>query len=219
VPEAVGQIITEIVGSIPPEFNELNNIDSLRFEAALPLTLLNFNGVVRNENAWLNWRTSNEDNVKNFELERSISGNRFEKVATIKALNTSGLHSYEHTDSAFNTLPAENVYYRLRMVDIDGQFSYSNIVRLNKKPLANYVKIYPNPVKQTLMVQIQSTANGNYSLRIMDAAGKIVMAKQFGVSAGRQTLSMPVQMLSQGMYMLVMQQPDGSSKEVKFIKE
>ena len=44
-----GQIITEIANAIPPEFNDQNNVDSLLFGTSLPLTLLYFNGTVRNE--------------------------------------------------------------------------------------------------------------------------------------------------------------------------
>jgi subtilase family serine protease len=219
VPEAFGQIITEIGNSIPPEFNELNNIDSLPFGTALPLTLLSFDGVVKNEQAVLTWRTTSEENVKQFELERSFNGTRFEKVSIINAQNTTGILRYQYTDVDFNTVPSNNIFYRLRMVDIDMQFSYSNIVRLTKPLLADYVKVYPNPVKHTLLVQVRSSVNGHYNLSIIDAGGKLILAKQFGVSAGMQTLSMPVQILPQGIYVLIMRDADGSSKEVRFIKD
>ena len=167
----------------------------------------------------LNWRTTDEINLQHFELERSVNANRFTKIAILNANNNQGQHSYQYSDVDFGTLPTTNVYYRLKIVDNDGQYRYSNIIKLGKKQAIQYVKVYPNPVKQMLMVQVEATTAGAYSLRVMDAAGKQCLIKEYQVNAGLQTLSIPVYMLAQGSYLLVMQQSDGSTTDVKFIKD
>lgn len=213
------QIITEIAGSLPPEFNEENNIDSLLFSGPLPLNLLSFNGTIRNEEADLSWRTSSEINVKHFELERSADGSRFDNVAILKASNTSGQHDYRYTDAGFSKLIVPNVYYRLRMVDLDGSYKYSKVVRLAQPNRINTVKVYPNPVKDMLQIQVQSAANGDFTLRVVDAQGRLMLSRKYGVTTGPQILSLPVQTLAKGWYVLVMMQADGTMREVKIIKE
>jgi hypothetical protein len=213
------QIITEIAGALPPEFNEENNIDSLLFGDPLPLNLISFNGMVRNEEADLTWRTSSEVNVKQFELERSIDGSRFDKVAIIKARNTSGQHDYRYTDAGFSKLIVPYVYYRLRMVDLDGSYKYSKVVRLAQPNLISTVKVYPNPVKDMLQIQVQSVAAGDFTLRVVDAQGRLMLSRKYGVIAGPQTLTLPVQNLAKGWYVMVMVQADGTMREVKIVKE
>ena len=213
------QIITEIAGALPPEFNEENNIDSLLFADPLPLNLISFNGMVRNEEADLTWRTSSEVNVKQFELERSIDGSRFDKVAIIKARNTSGQHDYRYTDAGFSKLIVPYVYYRLRMVDLDGSYKYSKVVRLAQPNLISTVKVYPNPVKDMLQIQVQSVAAGDFTLRVVDAQGRLMLSRKYGVIAGPQTLTLPVQNLAKGWYVMVMVQADGTMREVKIVKE
>ncbi len=219
VTESFGQIITEIAGAFPPEFNEENNIDSLPFGINLPLTLLSFDGSVRNESADLIWRTSSEVNVKQFELERSTDGSRFGQIGTVKAENTSGKHNYAYTDAGFGKLSVPYVYYRLRMVDLDGSSKYSNIVRLSRNYIVSSLKVYPNPVSYMLQLQVQSAVPGNFTLLVHDASGRLMLSRQYNVTRGAQTLSLPVQLLAKGWYVLSVQHADGSVREVKFIKE
>jgi hypothetical protein len=213
------QIITEIAGALPPEFNEDNNIDSLLFGGLLPLNLLSFNGVVRNEEADLNWRTSSEVNVNQFELERSTDGSRFTQIGIVKAKNRLGQNTYSYTDAGFSKLTVPYVYYRLRMVDLYGSYKYSNIVRLVRNYVVSSVNVYPNPVRYQMQLQVQSAVPGNFMLRVHDGSGRLVLSRQYNVTRGAQTLSLPVQHLAAGWYVLSVQHADGSVREVKFIKE
>jgi hypothetical protein len=157
--------------------------------------------------------------VKQFELERSIDGSRFDKVAIIKARNTSGQHDYRYTDAGFSKLIVPYVYYRLRMVDLDGSYKYSKVVRLAQPNLISTVKVYPNPVKDMLQIQVQSVAAGDFTLRVVDAQGRLMLSRKYGVIAGPQTLTLPVQNLAKGWYVMVMVQADGTMREVKIVKE
>lgn len=219
IPSAVGMIITEIAGAIPPEFNDLNNIDSLRFDAALPLTLLSFNGTVKPQGSLLLWRTSNEVNVKHFELERSVDGRHFTAIATIRATNGSAVHQYQYTDAEFVLLPATQLYYRLRMVDIDGTYSYSNVVLLRKDIAQVTISTYPNPVRDVVNIQLETPYAARFQLQLMDLQGRLLAQRQQTVQPGSTSLTMPTAQLPQGMYVLKLMSSDGSTREVKLIKE
>jgi N6-adenosine-specific RNA methylase IME4 len=79
--------------------------------------------------------------------------------------------------------------------------------------------VYPNPVSYMLQLQVQSAVPGNFTLRVHDASGRLVQSRQYNVTRGSQTLSLPVQHLASGWYVLSLQHADGSVREVKFIKE
>jgi hypothetical protein len=219
IPAAIGTIITEIAGAIPPEFNELNNVDSLRFDAALPLTLLSFTGTAKPQGALLQWRTSNEVNVKHFELERSTDGRRFSAIATIRATNGSAVHQYQYTDADFVQLPSTQLYYRLRMVDIDGSHSYSQVVLLRKELAQVRISTYPNPVRQQLQVQLETPFAAQYQLQLTDLQGRLLLQRQQTVQPGTTSLTIPTQQLPQGLYLLVVRSSDGQQQEFKIVKE
>jgi N6-adenosine-specific RNA methylase IME4 len=70
-----------------------------------------------------------------------------------------------------------------------------------------------------LQIQVQSVAAGDFTLRVVDAQGRLMLSRKYGVIAGPQTLTLPVQNLAKGWYVMVMVQADGTMREVKIVKE
>ena len=93
----------------------------------LPLTLLEFNARQVHNKTALSWQTATEVNTALFEIERSASS-EFIKIGEVKAMNQAGQHNYSVYDE--QPLQGSN-YYRLRMVDIDGSFTYSKVARVD----------------------------------------------------------------------------------------
>ncbi|MES2777988.1 MAG: FG-GAP-like repeat-containing protein [Bacteroidota bacterium] len=156
----------------------------------LPLQLLSFNGSRQAGFNQLTWSTANETNTKNFELESSIDGRSFAKIAAISAVG-SGSNNYSHKDVlVYKTA----VFYRLKMVDADGKFTYSSIVRINHST-SQQITIYPNPA--TILVQVEV---GNSLLNTMaalyNAAGKLI--RNVLITANLQRID--VHSLSNGVY-------------------
>lgn len=118
--------------------------------SSLPVTLLNFSGENENNNNKLLWTTATEINNDYFELERSYDAINFEKISEVDgAGNSSNILNYYQIDYSFNrTNPVS--YYRLKQVDFDGQFSYSNIVALQNDTKMGEILIYPNPANNYL---------------------------------------------------------------------
>lgn len=168
----------------------------------LPLTLLNFTGRHYNEYNQLQWETTDEVNVKHFILESSTDGNTYSPIATIAA----GSNAYSYKDNiSFNG----KMYYRLKMVDNDGKFTYSTTVTLTSNS-GGAVSIYPNPANDKVYI---STGNEmlQHSVRLYDISGQLLQTIQINNSL--QTL--PVQHLKSGLYLL--QFDNGTT--VKFVKQ
>jgi hypothetical protein len=113
--------------------------------SSLPVTLLYFEAKLSNENqTHLEWSTSSERNTEKFEIERSIDGINFSGIASIKAIGNSPMkQKYSHHDLLTSEL--STIYYRLKTIDFNGYFEYSNVVNVNRSNLSLSVKITPNP--------------------------------------------------------------------------
>lgn len=111
----------------------------------VPVTLLSFTGETVDLNNELKWTTSNEINVEKFEVERSLNGQAFEKIGTLVSRNTPGNHNYFHLD---RNAP-EMAFYRLKIIDLDGTYAYSEIVQLSRR-LRPVFSMNPNPVVHQL---------------------------------------------------------------------
>ena len=103
--------------------------------ATLPLDLLSFTGNLQNNNTvLLNWKTENEINTSHFVIERSTDGIRYSGIGNVTANgrnNAGGSFNYSFTDNDAVNQSSQRLYYRLKMVDIDGSLKYSNIVSVS----------------------------------------------------------------------------------------
>ena len=219
VTEPSGLIITEIDHSNPPEFDTLNNKDTLFFGTVIPLTLLSFTGDISNLYAALQWNTANEFNLARFEVERSTNGSVYTPVGVVNALNINGTNRYVYTDSGFLNLPAGPVYYRLKINDRDGQYRYSPVVVLNKKQVSDNIVLFPNPVKNVLYIQVTAAASSKYSIQLLDVAGKQLLSGQYRVLQGQQAIPLAVGGYAKGLYLLLLTNEKGERVQLKFVKE
>jgi Secretion system C-terminal sorting domain len=133
----------------------------------LPLRLLSFTGNKTANGNLLSWQTTNEVNTKEFELQKSRSTN-FNKVATIQARGN-GNGTYNYNDAV--DIEGTN-FYRLKMIDNNGYFTYSTIVRLSNEA-DNQINIYPNPVQSKTTLQISNKWIGT-TARLIDMQGKLI---------------------------------------------
>jgi hypothetical protein len=120
-------------------------------QTALPLRLISFIGTQESSTNHLKWQTADEVNTQSFELESSKDGRKFQKVTTIDAVST-GDNSYDYTD---HTNYKGITYYRLKMIDIGGSFTYSRIVALSREGKGS-INLFPNPVADWLNLSLDS---------------------------------------------------------------
>ena len=137
-----------------------------------PVELTSFKGTKTNKAVLLNWNTVNEVNADYFNIERSINDIDFTNLGSITAYSTPGTHSYQFTD---NMLPVCNkVYYRLRLVDVNGKFTYSNVIQEIISTSEISLQAYPNPVIASLKLEHGPASSGS-EFKILNTMGKIVL--------------------------------------------
>ena len=161
--------------------------------ATLPLRLLSFSGTNISGCNKLQWQTANEINTNKFLVERSTDGLQFNGIGSKDAVGA-GNNRYQFSDCAGNS---KDHFYRLKMVDVDGSFTYSSIVRLNTGANSSLV-IYPNPAKDVVLISSDDASLLNSVLRVVSADGRAV--KQTILRSLPFTL--PVSDLLPGLYQL-----------------
>ncbi|HAO04993.1 MAG: endonuclease [Chitinophagaceae bacterium] len=166
----------------------------------LPVTLIDFSAAKNNNDVLLQWTATQETNFKVFEIERSIDGIHYYKIGEITGQN---LSRYNFTD---RQLPAASVvYYRLKMIDIDGKFHYSGnaIVRINNN--ISDIVIYPNPTSQGINIKLTEKLLAGSQLMVFDASGRKV--KEQAVRANEVNINVDVKQLTQGKYFIRINNP------------
>jgi uncharacterized delta-60 repeat protein len=179
----------------------------------LPLSLTSFTALKNSNSIELNWKTANEQNTAAFVIERSTDGRNFTSLSTVQSSgNSSSVRNYSFVDQ--KPLNGTN-FYRLKMVDKDGSFTYSRIIAVNMNAITKGLQIFPNPARDIL--HVQTTGLETITLQIVDAAGKVVKQEKIQLS-GNTSFSVEVQSLPKGKYYLVLQRKDGKDIE-SFVKQ
>lgn len=231
--EACGSEVTKSTESITAENlthgtdyyvlqGEISSFSSFFFGVAgfssLPVDLLTFNGVLQNNATQLDWKTSQEVNMSHFEIERSIDGTNYAAIGSVNAAGSSSTTTdYAFTDNDVTSLAANVVYYRLKIVDKDGEFKYSNIITLS---LASYARITvtPNPViTGNVRVAITADKAGRADWKLTDNAGRVVIQGSAQVSRGNNQVLLNVDKLAGGIYHLTVEGV-GLKQQVKLQK-
>lgn len=182
--------------------------------SALPLSLLNISGRQTENKISLQWKTDNEMNTKQFIVQRNMGG-VFSDIGTIPAQSIKGINNYNFVDESPNT---GNNLYRLKMEDVDGDFTFSNVIIINFSGNSTSLKLYPNPASSILILKIVSEKSENISLRITDALGKLVYQNVISVNAGENSQTVNIQNLPAGTYYLNVNQ-NGKIEKIGFVKE
>jgi hypothetical protein len=139
-------------------------------ETTLPVTLVDFAVINENKSAFLTWKTSGEENSRNFEIQYSTDSKAWSTIGDVKAAGESrDMQHYTYTHS----FPAEGLnYYRLKMIDQDGTFAFSRVQALRMYSGGNAF-LYPNPVSEH--IQLRNVNFGEISTaEVVNDAGKVV---------------------------------------------
>ncbi len=184
---------------------------------ALPVELLHFTAEKAAQNSRLNWATATEENTEVFEVQRSADGRVFEKIGEVAAVG----FSVERVDYEFldeQPLSGDN-YYRLKIVDFDATFEYSNVAVVRHEVSENtIVSVFPNPTRNVLFLNIKTTAVGDVALEVFDALGHSVLSQQEPLKGGSQTLDLPTDRLPKGTYFIKITLPQGKILTERFMK-
>ncbi|PIQ22896.1 MAG: hypothetical protein COW65_00525 [Cytophagales bacterium CG18_big_fil_WC_8_21_14_2_50_42_9] len=168
----------------------------------LPVELLNFTAALENTKVSLKWQTATEINNDYFVVERSQNGVSFSSISKVKgAGNSLQLNTYSQLDAA----PLKGVaYYRLKQVDINGDFTYSKIVAVNNKAgiIAQQLVAYPNPTSNKVKLLIDSYAPATYTIEVRDLTGKLLLVNQANLGSKLTEIALDLSTLSAGTYLV-----------------
>ncbi len=155
----------------------------------LPVSLLSFTAnYVSANNVKVAWSTTDEVNASYFEVERSSDGTGFISVAQVNASESlNPVHSYSINDQLYN-INSDVVYYRLRIVDNSGKFTYSKIIMVKLDQPENNLSVYPNPVDSYATVNLFTDKSGSGMLRLIDNSGRQILTRSFTVSNGNNSI-------------------------------
>jgi hypothetical protein len=188
---------------------------------ALPIALLSFTATsVDNSYISLNWSTASEIENKGFEIERSIDGVNFQKIAWIPGAGNSIMTlNYHYND---NTCEENTVYYyRLKAIDIDGAIDYSNIVSALLMGSRGFVfeDLRPNPAANKVVVNVISASAATSRIVLVDMLGRTVIDQAWDLSSGLNGTELDLTGIAQGLYNVVVYgNTMTSSKKLSILK-
>jgi hypothetical protein len=180
----------------------------------LPLNLLSFTAQQQNTKTNLAWQTSNEVNVSHFTIQQSFDGTNFNAIGNVSS-NGGGNYNYTDNVSAIN---ASTVFYRLQIIDKNGSFTYSKTIAVMLKNNNSTLNIFPNPVKETVFVQIAATKAETVTIQVGDMMGRILQQEITKVSVGNNSFSVNASSLTRGTYVLLVKSADGVQQK-QFTKQ
>lgn len=192
-----------------------NRISYLASGGALPVTLINFNAQKSGDQTLLTWATSEETNSDKFEIEYSKDGNSFSTFTKIPAKGNSSTRTEYST---IHCCPIEGInYYRLKMVDKDGKYKYSEIRKVVFE-FINVMKIYPNPSsdKSGLYISFTKPFSKNANIVIYSSNGSLIHS--LVLTKGEVLSQVNTSLLTAGSYYVIATADEKTYKK-EFIKQ
>ena len=175
----VGAVGVDNTASIDPDGNGAtgttgySNVPISPITVALPVELISFTAEERNRQIALNWKSASEVNFDGYEIQRSTNGTDFQKIGWIEGKGGVNEASYMHIDETI--IYNKSYYYRLKMIDLDGEYEFSPVRTAMVKAEGGSVSVFPNPIgKNEGRIMIQNTNEERVRFVLFDATGKLM---------------------------------------------
>jgi hypothetical protein len=180
---------------------------TLTFASTLPVSFSSLSGNIVGSGIKLDWKVAEETGISHYEVERSITGNNFKSIHS--AIPATGASAYNWLDqNPYNSTS----YYRIKAVEISGEFKYSSIIKIAAKNAAGSILVTPNQVSGNMIyLQFNNSIAGNYSVNLFNMKGQLITTKNLmiNMSNSKFSVSMPTG-LATGIYYLRITLPDGT---------
>ncbi len=167
----------------------------------LPIGLLYFNAEPNEGVVNLDWATESEENNDYFEIERSVDAVTWEKLTQKDGQGNSTLQTkYSHTDQN----PHSGLsYYRLKQVDFDLSYSYSNIVSVDLSKNNEFISnVHPNPTNDLVYFDLTTKSKGDVTIEVINYSGEVVYTTNKNVELGKNPLHVSLQEFKSGVYLI-----------------
>ena len=155
----------------------------------LPVEMLSFKAYAeKNSNVVLKWSTGKEVDFKGFEVERSADGLTWNQAGFVQSKSTGDITN-DYTLYDYSPLTGKS-YYRLKLLSLDGKFTYSAVSTVSIEQGHMNVKVTPNPVRENATIQFSADRNEFVNINVIDAAGKRVTARTVLAKPGINQVSL-----------------------------
>jgi hypothetical protein len=177
-------------------------VDEMMLEdLTIPVELSSFTANVSGNNVELNWSTATETNNQGFEIERNTGDGSFEKIGYVAGFGTTAEpKTYSYSDLNVN---AGKYSYRLKQIDFDGSYEYSDVVNIIIELPIEYAleQNYPNPFNPSTTIKYSIPEDGFVKLSVYNMLGEEVASLvNSNQKAGRYEISFEAKDLSSGAY-------------------
>ncbi|HCY76549.1 MAG TPA: hypothetical protein DHV28_11565 [Ignavibacteriales bacterium] len=148
-----------------------------KYPLVVPVELVSFRCVINDQVINLIWRTATEQNNHGFEIERSFDKKKWNTIGFVKGKGTTTEpQSYSFSENVTD-LSNNKIFYRLKQVDFNGSFKYSDVVEVEIGPSTfSLEQNYPNPFNPSTKISWQSPVGSWQTLKIFDVLGNEVVA-------------------------------------------
>ncbi len=184
---------------------------TVNWMSVLPVQKIEAGALLNGTAVTVNWVTVNEINTSRFFVERSTGNDNFVTVAErVAAGNNAGTLQYDLQDDIAQLTGTAVIYYRIKLVSMDGQITYSNTAAI-KLTNINSVKTWPNPVTSMVNISLFSGVKTSLQVRIADAGGRVLRTAGYNIVKGNnQVVINNLTALSKGVYILQLTDMNGN---------
>ena len=217
-------VIFEVVGSSPyisfyiPFL--LGPYLSVPFKASY-LNPVNFGNleVLKNNNFDLiHFNTITENNCNKFIIQNSTDQINFTNIVEIKSKAKNGNSSFEINYEYKNTnIHIGNLYYRIKEIDLDGNFCYSATTTINRKTLENQFMVFPTPTKNYINMEFDDIKASSQEILIFNIHG--IMVSKLYSGSPLKFLTISLTDISSGIYILQTKYDNGDVQTIRIVKE
>lgn len=182
----------------------------------LPVELISFNASSEGSHNSVDWKSAVETNFNHYELESSEDGINFTKISTVNPMgNIATLNNYNYLD--FNPyIPI--TYYRLKMVDLDYTFKYSQVIAVeNGSNKTVTLVVFPNPASNELYVKLSAPNEKTATIDIKDILGRTIYLKTLELSQTADNTYINTFNFASGTYIVNVLAGNSISENVKVI--
>lgn len=204
----IGWMKIEILGSnlIIDEYAYTDQNTITLGQTALPVELTSFVATMHENGVRLNWQTATEENNAGFEVQRSKDGKNFETLDFVEGHGTTlEEQEYFYDDKALRQ--NQEYYYRLKQIDYDGKFEYSDVITARLESTTGQVgHFYPNPsVDGVTQLDYTATTNTELSVMVYNTTGQVLVQETRQINAGGNNLAFDFSDLPKGNYFVKLQ--------------
>lgn len=167
---------------------------------ALALNLTNFIATTNGQQNQIEWKTSNDQDVATYYVEKSVDGQVFQTIAEKSSLQKATPQQYQSADYT----PAKLTYYRLKAMNTDGSIDYSKVIQVQREDAVTAFQVFPTIVKDQLTIQSAVTTIHPAKIVLTDLAGKVILNREQKLTTG-QTLELDLTQETKGIYLLTIE--------------